>query len=409
MALPMKLVRNAPGKCSTTDGAFDIIMDPQLRPSADGGVSWLVYRRGEEECRPGLGDQRGWPSLRDACDGVVELRKAPAAIESLPRYADSLVTLDDHIDAIIALGPTIAQAKENAEHTRAKRTLAAYAEEWAKFTAWCEAHKIQFLPATPTALALYVAHLGTWRRPRGIGVAIAAVAWHHRQARVSSPHRDVAVLDQLDGLRRRFGTRAKRKAPMTAEVTRDAVAAITDDDAAALRDRALLLVSFAGAFRRSELVAIDVPHLTWSEDGVEVMIPFSKTDQLGEGETVAIPRSDPDRPCPVRALREHLDSAGIVDGPVFRSLDPARGSRKKDRLSDHGVATIIKSRLAAAGYDPDEFSGHSPRAGMVTSAARAGRDVFEIMGTTRHRGVQKVADYVREAQKFRRSGARGLL
>lgn len=316
---------------------------------------------------------------------------------------DALATID-HSEALAKLAPVIARAEAQAANIRAPRTLDAYAGEWRFFEAWCAEHAIPCLPVTPAALALYVAHLGQRRKPSGVNVAVAAVAWAHRQARLASPHREPVVKDQLEALRREKGTRPTRKAPLTVDLLRLVVDALPST-LAGLRDRAVLLLGFAGGFRRSELISLEVADLTFSDEGVSALLRRSKTDQHGAGMTKAIPFGMRASTCPVRALRAWLDGAGIVEGPVFIALDRrAHGQR----LSDHAVAGIVKARAAAVGLELD-LSGHSLRSGIATSAARAGKDVFEIMATTGHRKTDTVATYVREAKAFERNAARGLL
>jgi integrase len=213
------------------------------------------------------------------------------------------------------------------------------------------------------------------------------------------------VLDQLEAHRREKGTRPTRKAPLTVDLLRRVVDALPAS-AIGTRDRALLLVGFAGGFRRSELVALDVCDLTFSDEGVSVLLRRSKTDQHGAGMTKAIPFGANESTCPVRALRAWLGARGITDGPVFRALDPAHMDA---RLSAHAVAAIVKARAEDAGLEPRNLSGHSLRSGVATSAARAGKDVFEIMATTGHKKTDTVAAYVREARAFERNASRGLL
>ena len=147
-----------------------------------------------------------------------------------------------------------------------------------------------------------------------------------------------------------------------------------------LRDRALLLLGFAGAFRRSELVALDVADIAETETGLLVTIRRSKTDQEGEGVTIAIARGDV--ACPVKALREWLDAAGIEAGPIFRPINKA-GTVAAQRLTDRSVANIVKAYADRAGFDASTFSGHSLRSGFLTSAAANGASIFKMMDVSR--------------------------
>ena len=173
-----------------------------------------------------------------------------------------------------------------------------------------------------------------------------------------------------------------------------------------LRDRALLLVGFAGAFRRSELVALDVEDLEETDAGLRVRIKRSKTDQEGQGVTVGIVPGKV--ACPVLAVREWLAHAGIASGPVFRPI--AKGGRLvAARLSDRSVANIVKAYAARLQLDPGLFAGHSLRSGFLTSAAARGASIFNMMDVSRHKSVDTLRGYVRDAEIFRDHAGAGLL
>jgi site-specific recombinase XerD len=169
------------------------------------------------------------------------------------------------------------------------------------------------------------------------------------------------------------------------------------DDLRALRDGALLLIGFAGALRRSELVALNVEDIEHAQDGIFLQIRRSKVDQEGQGDFVSIPNGYKLRP--VAALRAWLDAAGITDGPIFRSIKKG-GHPTQERLTDRSVANIIKKRSSAAGLDPKALSGHSLRSGFVTEALTNGADVFRVMDVTRHRQVNTLKIYDRRAKAF---------
>ena len=152
--------------------------------------------------------------------------------------------------------------------------------------------------------------------------------------------------------------------------------ALAPEGLAGLRDRALLLLGFAGAFRRSELVDVDVGDIAETETGLLVTIRGSKTDQERQGVTIAIARGD--IACPVKALRAWLDAAGIEAGPIFRPID-RHGNLLPSRLTAQSVANIVKAYAARAGFDASTFSGHSLRSGFLTSAAGKGASIFKMM------------------------------
>jgi site-specific recombinase XerD len=159
------------------------------------------------------------------------------------------------------------------------------------------------------------------------------------------------------------------------------------DDIKGLRDRALLLIGFAGAFRRTELVALNVEDLEESELGFKVTIRHSKTDQEGAGQTIAIVRGSV--ACPVAALNAWLAAAGINTGPIFRSV--RKGGVVGGRLPAQSVAEIVKAYAERVGLDPALFAGHSVRSGFLTSAAKRGASIFKMMDQSRHRSVETAA------------------
>jgi integrase len=166
-----------------------------------------------------------------------------------------------------------------------------------------------------------------------------------------------------------------------------------------LRDRALLLLGFAGAFRRSELVGLDVADLEFARAGVIVTLRKSKTDQEGRSRRLGIPFGSSEQTCPVRSVQAWLEAARISEGPVFRSLDRFQQVQGA-RLSDKAVALIIKRRAKAVGLDPARYAGHSLRAGLATSAAAAGASERVIMSQTGHRSADMVRRYIRDGSLF---------
>jgi integrase len=173
-----------------------------------------------------------------------------------------------------------------------------------------------------------------------------------------------------------------------------------------IRDRALLLFGFASAMRRSELAALDFEDLEETPDGLRVTIRRSKTDQEGHGDVIAIPRGM--ITCPVAALKAWLQVAHITAGPVFRPI--AKGERISNaRLTDHSIANIVKAHAARVGLDPAGFAGHSLRSGFLTSAAARGASVFKMADQSRHKSMDTLRSYVRDAEIFKRHAGEGLL
>ncbi len=170
------------------------------------------------------------------------------------------------------------------------------------------------------------------------------------------------------------------------------------------RDRALLLVGFAGAFRRSELVSLDVGDVAFNTDGLVVQLRRSKTDQEGQGRKVGLPFGSNPLTCPVRALRDWFSQGNITLGPIFRSID-RHGNLKPMRLTDQSVALIVKRSAKTAGLDWERYAGHSLRAGLATAAAMADVSERSIMEQTGHKSLPVVRRYIRDGSLFRRNAA----
>jgi integrase len=184
----------------------------------------------------------------------------------------------------------------------------------------------------------------------------------------------------------------------------DLAAAI--DLAKAEKAPSTLLLGFAGALRRSELVALNVADVAENETGLLVTIRGSKTDQERQGETIAIARGR--MACPVQALRAWLDAAGIKAGPIFRPIDKG-GTVRALRLTCRSVANIVKAAAERAGFDSASYSGHSLRSGFLTSAAGNGASIFKMMDVSRHKSVDTLRGYIREADLFKDHAGAGLL
>lgn len=288
-----------------------------------------------------------------------------------------------------------ARASDYMRNTRAKNTQKMYASAWREFEAFCAAQGYTALPAPAEAVIAYVTSLAdAGAKASTISVKLAAIRFAH-QSQAVDPTALPAVRLVWQGIRRTIGTAQRRKAPITLQDLRNMITA-AGSDLRGLRDKALLLLGWAGAFRRSELVALDVEDLRIN--GVlKVYLKRSKTDQEGAGSVKVIPATGNDL-CPVAALRAWLDAAQITSGAVFRSID-RWGWVRNSRLSDRDVARIVKRLAEAAGLDPRQFSGHSLRAGFVTTAATAGVPEWQIQEVTGHKSAQVLRRYIRDAGK----------
>ena len=252
---------------------------------------------------------------------------------------------------VLSLEDAREAAATYARGSRAPSTWRAYEADWRDFEHWCRTMKLSALPATPETLALYLSAEGRrGRAPSTLGRRLAAIRLIHLGARIPSPHDAIEVTEVLRGIRRDFGRLPAKKMPAVDEDIQrmvDAVEANDPQTLRGLRDRALLLLGYAAALRRSELVALNVEDLTERPEGLEVRIARSKTDQEGKGDTIAVPRV-PDSPyCPVQAVLDWQVTANITTGPLLRRLH--RGDRIGARLTRperraRRLATCLPSR-----------------------------------------------------------------
>lgn len=323
-----------------------------------------------------------------------------------PVVSTSLAVVEPARNLPSALGLDLASAVDLAKAEKALSTRKAYGIDFRIFRAWCDGKGVSSLPGAPETVAAFLAaQAGSGTKPSTIGRRVAAIRYAHKLAGVPTPTDAEAVKATVRGIRRTHGVAKVRKAPAVAAKMHSMVA-LAPDRLSGLRDRAILLLGFAGAFRRSELVALDVADIAETETGLLVTIRRSKTDQEGAGITIAIARGDV--ACPAKALRGWLDAASIEAGPIFRAINKA-GTVSEGRLTDRSVANIVKAYAERAGYDASTFSGHSLRSGFLTSAAAKGASIFKMMDVSRHKSVDTLRCYVRDAELFKDHAGAGLL
>ncbi|MCC6874246.1 MAG: site-specific integrase [Sandaracinaceae bacterium] len=313
--------------------------------------------------------------------------------------AEGALALAASASAELALREALAHARAFAHAARSERTRDAYRYQWARFEVRCEAHALVPLPASRVWATEGVA-VAT------LAQALAAIGEAHR-AMGHPPLRSAPELREVwKGIRRTLGAAPRRVAPLVVAELRQLGGVLAPDSRIGRRDRALLMVGFAAALRRSEIVALDVPDLDFTADGLEVWLGRSKTDQEGQGARVGVPFGSDRATCPVRALRAWLEDAGLADGAVFRSV--SRHGRLGGRLSDRDVARIVQRTALRAGLDPARYAGHSLRAGLATSAAKAGKRDRAIMKQGRWRSRAMVDRYVRDATLLDDNAAAGI-
>jgi site-specific recombinase XerD len=300
------------------------------------------------------------------------------------------------------------QARAFAEAARSKATIRAYEADQRHFCQWTGERGLRCLPAEPETVALYVSSLAqAGASAATIGRRLTGVGVFHTTAGYENPASHAVVRAVLKGVRRSLGTAQRQVEALGVGALRAMVQA-TGEGLKGMRDRALLLLGWAGALRRSELVALDVEDLRFEPEGVVLRIRRSKSDQEGASVEVSIPRARDTRMCPVLAVEAWLTASGTTTGCVFRSINN-RGIMSAERLSDKAVSLVVKSLAKEVGLDPANYSGHSLRSGFATSAARNGASESAIMRQTRHRSVQVARRYIRQGTRWQDHAGDGLL
>jgi len=285
-------------------------------------------------------------------------------------------------------------------------TRKSYASNFRVFFEWCQSQGLSALPSSPEVVAMFLAaQASAGVKVSTVSHRIVTINYAHKSAGLESPTSHKIVRDTLKGIRRLHGTTRNKKFPATANHVTTMVSHCPKT-LTGLRDKALLLLGFSGAFRRSELVALNVEDLEDVKEGYRVHIRRSKTDQTGEGHTIAIVNGRNLKV--VKEVKEWIKAAGITTGAVFRPITK-NGIIKPVALSDRSVANIVKYYAKLAGLDPEIFSGHSLRSGYLTSAAEAGASILKMMEVSRHKKIDELLGYVRSAELFKDHSGKGFL
>jgi integrase len=318
----------------------------------------------------------------------------------------ALMTPDGGSPAALA---ALAAAMDFAAAALAPATLRAYRSDWTHFLAWCRDAGWAALPAAPQTVAAYLASLAATHKNSVLERRLAALSRAHRLAGLDWPRAHPAIRNTLRGIQREQG-QAKTQAAALATEELIRLVETCETTPSGRRDRALLLIGYAGALRRSELVAITREDVVFTSEGLRLTIPRAKGDPTGKGASLGIPRGKRPDTCPVRALELWLEVSDCHYGPVFRAIDP-RGVIATHALHPDSVRLILSRRAALAGLTAPSgarLSPHGLRAGFITQAYIAGARDEEIMDHTRQKDLRTMRGYVRRAKLVSGSPA-GLL
>ena len=308
----------------------------------------------------------------------------------------------------LELNELAARARAFLEAAKAHNTRRAYRSDWRHFEAWCRSHGLVCLPAASETVALYLTALAADHKPSSLQRRLTSITKAHQVAGFPTPAsmQNAVVSETLKGIRRTLGTAQTGKEPLlTADILK--MLAVLDDGLLGCRDRALLLVGFAGGFRRSELVSLEVEDVSETADGLVIRVRRSKTDPQAKGTTIALPYGSSAATCPVRSYRAWIAAARITAGAAFRSID-RYGRVGRNPMNTGSVARLIKRAARAAGLDPAGYAGHSLRAGFATQAFLNGAAEISILRQTSHKSLNTLRKYIRDRSLFRDNPAAKL-
>jgi integrase len=323
--------------------------------------------------------------------------------DNLPLSGPTMVD-ERTLSSIYEINATCIPSSTVANYVReslSHNTRVAYLSDLAHFESWGGR-----IPAAPETIAEYLAAHADVLSVATLNRRLAALAKVHRSRGFSNPTTVEIVKSTVRGLKRIKGTAQRQATPLIKEdllVVLEAMGSRFKD----VRDRALLLIGFAGGFRRSELIGLNCDDVIPVRQGLEVTLRRSKTDQNGAGRKIGIPYGR-GRWCPVVALERWRVASGITEGPLFRPIDRHQRVGPK-RLSGEAVCLVVRERVEAAGIDPRNYSGHSLRAGLATSAAQAGVPPWKIRQQTGHASDAMLARYIRDGELFTDNAAGALL
>tara|TARA_B100001250_G_scaffold362928_1_gene341948 strand:+ start:32 stop:1015 length:984 start_codon:yes stop_codon:yes gene_type:complete len=296
---------------------------------------------------------------------------------------------------------------KNLRSSKAENTLRAYKADFKDYSSFCAKNGLSSLPTEPKILALYLTHLSATSKFSTLKRRIASISVIHKMKGHYLDTKHPVIMENLHGIKRVKGAKQKAKKPLLINDLKQIINVIDKDlnnhelvkndniDSLKskeirnkIRDKAIILIGFAGGFRRSELVNIDYEDIEFVTEGIKIFIKRSKTDQSGEGMIKAIPYFSNQLFCPVANLRKWIKFSKINSGKIFN-------------ISDKSVSLIIKKYIALSGLDPNRYGGHSLRSGFATSAAESGAEERNIMAMTGHKTTQMVRRYIQEANLFK--------
>tara|TARA_B100000575_G_scaffold261006_1_gene234370 strand:+ start:314 stop:1228 length:915 start_codon:yes stop_codon:yes gene_type:complete len=279
---------------------------------------------------------------------------------------------------------------KNLKNSKAQNTLRAYQADFKDFSSFCVKNGLISLPTEPKIIALYLTHLSSYSKFSTLKRRIASIKVVHRLKGHYIDTKHPIITENIMGIKRKLGVKQTSKKPILINDLKKIINVIDEEknEFKKYLNKALILIGFAGGFRRSELVSIEYEDLDFVAEGLKITVTKSKTDQTGIGLTKAIPYFENKTYCPVISLKKWIEYSNIKTGKIFK-------------VSDKTVALTIKKYASMSGLDNSSYAGHSLRSGFATSAAEIGADERSIMAMTGHKTTQMVRRYIQEANLFK--------
>ena len=292
----------------------------------------------------------------------------------------------------------------NLKSSKANNTVRAYKSDFKDFGLFCAKNGFNALPSDHKVVSLYLTYLSAKNaKISTLKRRLVSIGMIHRLKGHYLDTKHPTIIENIMGIKRRKGSIQKGKKPILINDLKLIIKAINEqkkEEIKKFRDKSIILIGFAGGFRRNEIVSLDYEDLDFVSEGLKITIKRSKTDQYGEGTIKALPYFNNQEYCPVINLKKWLEISKIKSGPLFRRF--TKGSNlSNNRLTDQSVALLIKEYLNLSGIDSQNYSGHSLRSGFATTTAESGADERSIMAMTGHKSTEMVRRYIKEANLFK--------
>ncbi len=308
------------------------------------------------------------------------------------------------IDLITNIKALQDQTLNNLRSSKSDNTIRAYRSDFKDFSVFCAKNSIKSLPTDSKIVALYLTYLSS----KGVKIStlkrrLASLSVIHKLKGHYLDTKHPIIIENLMGIKRKKGSFQQGKKPILINQLKVIINVIDNEktkEIKRVRDKTIILIGFAGGFRRAELVSIDYNDLELVPEGVKIVVRRSKTDQFGEGMVKGLPYFSNQNYYPVMHLKKWLEISNIKSGPLFRRFSKSY-KLNENRLTDQSVALLLKNYLNVAGIENKNYSGHSLRSGFATVSAESGADERSIMAMTGHKTTQMVRRYIKEANLFK--------